>query len=403
MQVQRTKVKPKKPVLTYATSPKIEALFAELSTTPDDGAMLVLADALAELGDVRAELAQVQRALAKSPRDRTLVTREAALVRNLRERLLGPKYAPSPEIAIETRYGFVRELVLTNQSERDATAILLHALPSPEARLLESLQLAWDEEMPMGLGEVFGELAGKVAMPPSLRRLKVGNAFERDTGDRLVEQQYDDDGELDDGPPENLKSVLTCFPRLTELVLDLGVVGATLAPLATKNLEVLGLITPRLQERQLAPLARSVLPSLRRFELWIGGTSEPNEDGELGDDLTEPFSMRHVEPVFAMLDRCTKLEELALGHVPRLGKLLAVLDGHPLLARLHTLELSHLELEDAGEIIDLVHSLPKLQIRLDGVSAGPQTRNVLARRLGSRLRADWASEPLRLRYVTAQE
>jgi hypothetical protein len=297
-----------------------------------------------------------------------------------------------------------------NQSAADVADILSTALPSPEARLLESLHLAWDAEEVMGVGQVFRDLAGEVAVPASLRRLVLGNAFERDTDDRIATRSYDDFDEEVAPQPEDLRTVLTMFPRLRELALDLGIVPVQLAPLATKNLEVLTWITPRLSLEEVTPLAGSVLPSLRRFELWIGGVYG-NDDGEMhngdpGDDLAAVSSLPlyHLEPVLSMLDRCAQLRELGFGHVERVGTLLAMLSGRACVGRLETLELSHIEIDDAGELIDFMRENPSLKkLVLSDVSAGESTRGSLERRLGTRLLADWAREPLRFRYVTGYE
>lgn len=409
---RRPSVKPP-PKRMDATSATIDALFAELERDPDDeGATLVLADALAELGDVRAELVQIQHAIAgASVSERaSYKPREAALIHAMRARLLGSRFAAQPEISLGVRRGFARELAIVNHAASDVAEILSAALPSPEARLLESLHLAWDAEEVMGVGGVFRSLAGKISVPASLRRLSIGNAFERDTDDRIATTDYDDDDEELAPQPEDLRAVLTMFPRLRELALDLGVVPVQLAPLATKNLEVLRWVTPRLSLEEVAPLAGCVLPSLRHFELWIGGVygSEDGEmhDGEPGDDLdiVESLPLRRLEPVLVMLDRCTQLRELGFGHVQRVGTLLAMLRGHPLVGRLETLELSRVEIDDPGELIDFMRETPTLKkLVLNGASAGESTRGSLERRLGSRFVADWSREPLRFRYVTGYE
>jgi uncharacterized protein (TIGR02996 family) len=399
---------------TDAASPAIEALFAELERDPtDEGATLVLADALAELGDVRAELVHVQHALATAPKSEraNYQLREKALLHGLRTRLLGPKLAPQPDISLEVRLGFARELGLVNLSADELADVLATVLPSPDARLLESLQLAWDSEQVMGVGDVFRRLAGEIAMSPALRRLKLGNAFERDPDDRVEPAYgYDDDNDQREREPEDLRTVLTMFPRLRELVLDLGVVPVQLAPLATNRLEALTWITPRLAVEEIEPLARSVLPKLRRFELWIGAVYG-NEDGEMrdedpGDDLDvlEALPPSRLTPVLAMLDRCAELRELAFGHCDHVGSLLDLLREHPCVGRLETLTLSQLAIDDAGELVDFMRATPSLQkLVLDDVHGSDRTRDLLERRLGPRLVAEWASRLPRFRYVTGYE
>nr|MBA2544021.1 hypothetical protein [Deltaproteobacteria bacterium] len=84
-------------------------------------------------------------------------------------------------------------------------------------------------------------------------------------------------------------------------------------------------------------------------------------------------------------------------------QLLGVLAGHPLVGRLERLELSHVAIDDAGEVIDFMQAAPNLKrLAIDTGYASERTRTALERRLGSRLVADW-SEPLRFRYVTGHE
>jgi hypothetical protein len=393
---QRTRTPAMLPKRADATSPAIERLFAELERDPtNEGATLVLADALAELGDIRAELAHVQHAIAtasKAERSEYQL-REKTLIHALRGRLLG-RQAANPEITTEIRLGFVRELSLVNLAPRELAEVLASVLPSSDARLLETLHIAWDGEEAIGLGDVFESLAGEVS-PQSVRRLVLGRSFAEDPADRVVEQTFDDDGELVASGAEDLRKVLTLFPRMRELVIDLGAVPVRLPTLATKNLEALTWITPRLTAAELAPLGNATLPALRRFELWIGG-AYGHDDGEMrdgeepGDDLEvlESLPLEHLEPVLAMLDRCTELREVVFGHCHRHLKLLERLRAHPFLGRLETFGLAHVDIDDAGELIAFMTATPTLKkLVLDGVLADDATRLVLARRLGSRLRA----------------
>jgi hypothetical protein len=408
-----TKVRVKAPpTVTDASSVSIEHLFAEVERVPtDEGATLVLADALAEAGDTRGELFHVQQALSRAPKpDRiTYAKREAALIHALRTRLLG-RFAPLPDIGLEVRLGFARELSLVNCSVDDLARLLHGALPSTDARLLDGLQIATDSETAIGLGELFRQLAGEVAVPTSLRRLTIGNAFERDPDDRLASEYGGDDDE-NERETEDLRAVLTMFPRIRELVLDLGVVPVELAPLATNRLESLTWISPRLTAPEIEPLGRSVLPKLRRFELWIGAVYG-NDDGEMRDgeepgddiDVLSTLPVRDLAPVFAMLDRCTELRELVFGHTTRYGKLLELLRRYRLTKRLHTLGLSQLDLDDGDSVIDFMVENPNIErLVLEDVFAGDHTRRVLARRLGTRLVASYRDNHPRFRYVTGFE
>jgi hypothetical protein len=263
---------------------------------------------------------------------------------------------------------------------------------------------------------VFRGLAGKVAASPSLRRLIVGEAFESDRSDRVTSEMFETDieDEVDgagDRPAEDLRSVLTMFPRLRELVIDLGTVPVRLPVLATKNLESFAWITPRMTAEQLQPLGGAILPGLRRFELWIGAVYG-NADGELrdgeepGDDLDvlDSLPLRDLEPVLAMLDRCTQLTEVVFGHVHQLETLLDRIRRHPFAARLERIGFSHVDIDDHAPLVDFMEAMPKLKkLALEHASAGERVQLALGRRLGVRLVVDWEDEPLRFRYVTGYE
>jgi uncharacterized protein (TIGR02996 family) len=391
-----------------ATSDKIDALFARLVEHPDDdGAALVLGDALAEVGDMRGELVHVQHALASASKtDRpALKTREAALLHGLRARLVGPRFASLPTISFGVRSGFLRTIDIADQGPDDAAKILASLLESQDARLLESIRISWEAETVMGLGEVLRRLiADEVKPPASLRRLVIGSAFENDRGDRPAGNVDPDEIERED-----LRQVLTMFPRLRELELDLGIVEPQLAPLATKHLERLTWITPRMTSDQLKPLGRSVLPSLARFELWIGAEYEAEEFGDYDEeaDLTpsNSLSLRELGPVLAMLDRSPALRELSLGaYTGELGTLLEFLGRYAFVKHLDVLELSHFELDDPEGIVDFMTAEPALKrVVLREVHASERVQSNLERRLGPRLEAEWAKKPTQFRYVSNME
>src|SRR5262249_13194572 len=140
------------------------------------------------------ELVHVQAALAATTKvDRTLQTREAALIHALRSRLLGVRYAPLPTITLDVRMGFVRGLQIADHSATDIATLLAIVLPHDDARLLESIRISNDAEEVIGLDAVFQEIAGEVKAPASFRRLSIGSAFANDSSDRIANDYIDED------------------------------------------------------------------------------------------------------------------------------------------------------------------------------------------------------------------
>jgi hypothetical protein len=395
----------------------IAELFAAAAHEPEDpGTALVLADALLELGDVRGELPQVQRALSARPKGERaeLLGREQALLRATRDRLVGARLGTLPGVAVEARFGFVRRLVLENLTREQLTAALESALGSPDGRLLAEIEIGSDDDEVMGIGDVFAGLAGEVQPPSALRRLRIGNAFERDSGDRqgtIGEDDVDEDGmPYSEVEYEDLREVLTVVPQLRELEIDLGAIQARLPVLASNKLERLTWISPRITRDALAPLAGAVLPALTRFEIWLGGAYEmiidEDDDGDGEVRCTESLGISDLRPTLAMLDRCTALRELVVAHYEEVWLLARELRRHPLLPRLQRLGFPRADLgeSDADEIVELMTFAPNItRLDIDESTCESRIHASLRRRLGTRLVGEPASEPTQFRFIAAGE
>ena len=411
----------------------IDDLFAAVEHDPDDHtAALVLADALAERDDVRAELITVHHALstAKKGERAGLLARELELIQATRKRLVGATAASRPSVGLGFRFGLVDRLTLGNLAFAQLRTALINAFRCPDARLLRTLELVSDDEEPIAVHELLGELTKqRIKPPPALRRLRLGNAFERDPGDReQIEEHHDDDddddddGDDDDGQDpsqtEDLRNVLKTLPQLADLEINLGVLRVRLAPLVSPTLERFAWIAPRILASDLEPLAGCILPALQRFELWTGATYErpgPADDDDVGDDddddsqliRTRAVTARHLDPILSMLDRQPALRELAFPHFgSSVSSLVAAIARHALARRIVTLDVSHgaLDEQDADRLVDLFKAAPNLErLRIDECTASDPVRLTLSRRLGRKLVGNWADEPTRFRFVSTGE
>jgi hypothetical protein len=111
-------------------------------------------------------------------------------------------------------------------------------------------------------------------LPPSLRRLALGNAYRRDAGYRFFSDYiyaFEDD----------LSDLLAVVPSIAEVRLDLGAVAlAWQRPLASEHLQKFEYVSPYVRPDELEVLAASRLPALESFVLWTGSQILVNESSD---------------------------------------------------------------------------------------------------------------------------
>jgi hypothetical protein len=399
---------------------------------------VVLADALAEVGDARGELMQLQLALdAAPPVDYDPIHRTRALVRPVRDpcdagtlerhvarelrlralelreargRALLGQLAEHRDIELEFRYGLLDRVRLVLDAELplvtelpDASSIahvLAQILASPEARMLRTIEIdprSCAEGRP--IRQLVDWLGSRgIAMPTSLRTLVLGT-----TAHGQDYQYVDFEGEPYE---DDLSTVLTAFPDLQELWVNLATTKQTWVPLVSEHLRHVTYLSPYVTADQLRVFAQSSLPSLASFVLWTGASYYINHRDDI-DRETEPYAcVTHadLEPVFAMLDRCPELRLLGIGnYAGDVTALVAALAAHPCAARIETLDLSYADqLEGARLAPELARFTSLRELVIDQVKVTMATRRALE--LPTRtVTGDDPYESARYRYVVHQE
>jgi uncharacterized protein (TIGR02996 family) len=396
----------------------IEQLFAAIDKNPDDAsAYVVLADALLEANDPRGELIEVQRAITTRPKGERakLLERERLLVASLRKRMLGP-LAVLPSIELEVKQGFAHCLRFKNQPTKKIVDGIESVAKSPDARLLRSIEIHSDVETESEMQDVLDGLEARdVTIPRSLRRLRLGSAFDVHTNDRMSET---DDVDGDEGLEDDLTGVLRVFPFLEELEVDLGAMNIAWAPLESAVLKRFTWIAPFVRAEEVAPLTRSKVPALEAFTIWTGAhfmrdeyVSEDGDDDEVDMEhgplrLEYRLEMSSVSALLAMLDKqAPKLRELGLPHYTGgLGKLAALLAKHAVTKRIETLDLGYraFDDEDADVILDLLRIAPNIKrLGIDGATSSSSFQRQLAKKLA--FEGEWGDSPPRYRVISAGE
>jgi uncharacterized protein (TIGR02996 family) len=407
--------------LRYRGVVAIERLLSAIERDPEDlQHYLVLADALTQGGDPRGELIAVHHALAtRGDADRAaLEARASELVAARRARVLGD-LAGQERITLGYRLGFLHEVALRGGlTADDASRALAMILTSPEARFLRTVAIDPEESGVTDrlLCEIFDKLRS-IHVPPSLRRLALGNAYRRDAGYRFFSDYiyaFEDD----------LSDLLAVVPSIAELRLDLGAVAlAWQRSLASEHLQKFEYVSPYVRPDELEVLAASRLPALESFVLWTGSQilvnessdvyappDAPLEDEDLEDGPYTPYMDEQaiegedLGDLLAMLERCPALRELGIcNFAGAFGGLLDALASTPVLGRLEALDLSCCRID--GSIIALLDRAPRLRtLRIEGAVIDATTHAGLSSRAGLELVGTPHGDAYEhYRYVVTQE
>ena len=365
---------------------EVEALLARLEDEPDDvGAYLVLADALMVAGDPRAELIQLSLGLelpAQRGADFDLwiaAARRRALIAKERNAILGR--LANKNVSLDYRLGFLDAITARGPAAGASVAAVLRA---PEARLLRSITTRFEGRD--GDAQTMLELAAALPVPRALRRLslEVDRAHAPDnpadehslphiamyrshvTHPRRGRRAPEARPSLDD-----VSTVLTVFPNLTELVVDLGLASLAWAPLRSPHLRRFTWVTPYADPREVVPIAASELPALEAFTMWVGARHVARGAQDDAPPLDRALGAIELAPVIAMLERCPALRELGLCNVGHaFGEIAAVLAASPMLAHVEVLDLTLCDLfEHRSDVLAIVRAAPRLaRIRVSGAA-----------------------------------